>query len=204
MKLYKTPGIFKKMYPDFLWNIPCEEQTIYLTFDDGPTPQITNWVLDLLNQYNAKATFFLIGKNIVSNPTLLDRIKKEGHVIGNHTFDHLKGRSTASKEYLDNFNKCQELVDSNLFRPPYGSLKSKQAKLIKPNAKVVMWDVLAYDWDQNLETDLAIEKIKTATQPGSIIVFHDTKKAEKNLKIMLPILLEFWTKKNFGFQKIPI
>lgn len=192
------------MYPDFLWNIPQAGNSIYLTFDDGPTPEVTSWVLDLLNQYQAKATFFLIGKNIVSEPSIFERIKKEGHATGNHTFDHLKGRSTASKEYFNNFNKCQELINSKLFRPPYGSIKSKQVKLIKPHAKIVMWDVLAYDWDQNLEVAFAIEQIKTVTQPGSIIVFHDTIKAEKNLRIMLPILLEYWSKKNVTFKTIDL
>lgn len=201
MKLYKTPGIFKKIYPDFFWSIPSKN-AIYLTFDDGPTPKVTEWVLSELKKFNAQATFFCIGKNVKENPSLYQNILSAGHSVGNHTFHHLKGRNTDTKSYLLDINKTKILINSNLFRPPYGSIKPRQSKQLKPEMKIIMWDVLSYDWEKDFDVEKAYQKVVQATQPGSIVVFHDSLKADKNLKILLPKLLSYWQEKGFEFRGI--
>jgi len=214
-----VPKVVKKMFPNFIWNIDSEEKTLYLTFDDGPTPEITDWVLDLLKQYNAKATFFCIGKNIEQLPEIYNRILDEGHTIGNHTYNHLKGWKVNTKDYLENTMLCnQVLIDKiqqstinnrqslivNLFRPPYGRMKPKQAKLlIDEGYKIVMWSVLSLDWDKNVSETQCYKKVVDNTISGDIIVFHDSLKASRNLQYTLPKVLEYYSNLGYKFKSIP-
>ncbi|MGB0881528.1 MAG: polysaccharide deacetylase family protein [Vicingaceae bacterium] len=200
MFLAKTPAIIKRYYPQLTWDIPNNEQKIYLTFDDGPIPEITEWVLDLLNQKSIKATFFCIGENVQKHPKIFQRIKSEGHAIGNHTFNHLNGWKTGSWAYLKSIEECQQFVHSNLFRPPYGRIKKSQANKITRKYKVVMWDVLSGDFDQKTAPEKCYENVVQNVNPGSIIVFHDSLKAERNLKYALPKAIDYLQRQGFVFE----
>jgi len=207
----KTPVVAKKMFPNYIWDIATTKKELYLTFDDGPTPNITNWTLELLKAYNAKATFFCIGSNIEKHPNLFKRIIKDGHRIGNHTQHHIKGWKTKTKDYITNVVQAQDLINTyisgknpNLFRPPYGQIKPKQGrKLIDFGYQIIMWDVLSFDWEQELSEEKCLENVITKSKPGSIIVFHDSIKAEKNMKYVLPKVLELFSKKGYEFKVIP-
>lgn len=214
----KTPGIVKTLLPNFVWNVNTEDKTLYLTFDDGPTPEITPWVLDQLKAYNAKATFFCIGKNIESHSEIFQKVLEEGHVVANHTYDHLKGWKTKTKVYVDNTELCDSVMtfqiqnsksqDLNpdalkLFRPPYGKFKTKQSKkLQKLGYKIVLWDVLSYDWDKSVSEQQCYNNVISAVNSGSIIVFHDSVKASRNLQYTLPKVLEYYSKKGFQFNAL--
>jgi peptidoglycan/xylan/chitin deacetylase (PgdA/CDA1 family) len=209
----KTPGFVKSLFPKFVWNINTTNKELYLTFDDGPTPEITDWVLDTLTSFNAKATFFCIGKNIQSHPRIFNRIKKEGHGIGNHTFHHLKGWKTNTEAYITDVERTQELINSiikngdstrtNLFRPPYGKFKSEQNKKLQElGYKIILWDVLSYDWDKTITEESCLKNIVPAAKQGSIIVFHDSVKAARNLRYTLPKVLEYYSKKGYEFKAL--
>jgi len=214
----KTPWLVKKSFPDFVWDIHTKKsakKTVYLTFDDGPTPDITEQVLDILKKYEAKATFFCIGKNIEKNPTIFNRILKEEHTIGNHTYNHLKGWESDTNDYLEDVEKTTELINSkisnqqsiivNLFRPPYGQIKLSQAKqLQKLGYKIIMWDVLAIDWDDKISQKKILKNVVNNTKPGSIVVFHDSLKASTNMLYALPKTLDYFNKKGFVFKKIEL
>ncbi|TDY10652.1 polysaccharide deacetylase family protein [Meridianimaribacter flavus] len=205
----KTPLVVKKMFPNYIWDIPTEQKTIYLTFDDGPTPEITHWTLNTLKQYNAKATFFCIGSNIEKHPDIFQDIINEGHSIGNHTYNHLKGWKTQKQEYIDDVLKTQSLIEhqqtSKLFRPPYGKIKPKQAnELIQMGYKIIMWDVLSFDWDATISNAACLENVISKTKKGSIIVFHDSLKAASNLQYALPKVLEHYSNLGFSFKNIVI
>lgn len=194
MKLYTiTPPTWLKLLygRGFLWAVNSAEKDIYLTFDDGPQPGVTNWVLDLLKEYNAKATFFCIGHNVAKHPELYRRIIAEGHAIGNHTYNHINGLKSGRGEYIDNINKAAEVIDSKLFRPPYGKLTWAQARWVKKHYKPVMWSALAADWDKNVSPEECYANVVNNTRPGAIIVFHDSIKAENNLKNSLPQYLNY-------------
>jgi peptidoglycan/xylan/chitin deacetylase (PgdA/CDA1 family) len=209
----KTPGFVKTLFPKFVWNINTKKKELYLTFDDGPTPEITDWVLQTLQEYNAKATFFCIGKNIQSHPDIFQSILKQGHSVGNHTYNHLKGWKTKTKDYIDDVERTQNLMNSkienhrssfgNLFRPPYGKFKSKQSKVLQElGYKIVLWDVLSYDWDKSISEKACLENIIPKAREGSIIVFHDSLKASRNLKYVLPKVLNYYSKKGFDFKAL--
>lgn len=210
----KTPLVVKKMFPNYVWDITTNTKSIYLTFDDGPTPEITNWVLNMLKSYHAKATFFCIGNNIEKHPEIFQNIIADGHSIGNHTHNHIKGWKTKANDYVDNIAKAESLIDSqiqnsefriqNLFRPPYGQITPKQGKkLLALGYKIIMWDVLSFDWDKNVSEETCFNNVMSKATNGSIIVFHDSVKASKNLQYTLPRVLEFFSKKNFLFEAIP-
>lgn len=209
----KIPLVAKKMFPNYVWDISSEEKTIYLTFDDGPTPEITNWVLKTLKAYNAKATFFCIGKNIKNHPDIFQNILKDGHSIGNHTHNHIKGWKTKTNDYLLNIDKAQKIIENqiqdsefriqSLFRPPYGQIKPKQGKqLIKLGYKIIMWDVLSFDWDKNVSKETCLNNVISKATSGSIIVFHDSIKASKNMKYALPKVLDYFSNKGYRFKAI--
>ena len=210
MKLYftKTPRIFKKIFPSYIWSFTTQQKNIYLTFDDGPTPEITTFVLDELKKYQAKATFFCIGKNIKKNPQIFNQIIAEGHSVGTHTNNHLNGWKTNTQEYLKNIQKTAVLLHHNtqntkLFRPPYGKLKSSQAKkLLKSGYKIIMWDVLSADYNADISKEECVENVIKNTVKGSIIVFHDSVKAKEKLYFTLPKILEILSKKGFIFKAI--
>lgn len=210
----KTPLVVKKMFPNYVWDITTNTKSIYLTFDDGPTPEITNWVLNMLKSYHAKATFFCIGNNIEKHPEIFQNIIADGHCIGNHTHNHIKGWKTKANDYVDNIAKAESLINSqiqnsefriqNLFRPPYGQITPKQGKkLLALGYKIIMWDVLSFDWDKNVSEEACFNNVISKATNGSIIVFHDSVKASKNLQYTLPRVLEFFSKKNFLFEAIP-
>jgi len=198
----KTPWIVKQLYPKLLWNKPRSGNRIFVTFDDGPIPIVTPFVLNILKKHNAKATFFCIGDNVNKHPDIFEQVKKEGHAIGNHTYNHLKGWATDNQLYLDNFLKADELVHSNLFRPPYGRIKRSQIKLLRkarPELQVVMWDVLSVDYDKNLKPEDCLKNVLKHTQPGSIVLFHDSLKAFDRLEYVLPRVIEEWTRRGYEF-----
>jgi peptidoglycan/xylan/chitin deacetylase (PgdA/CDA1 family) len=205
MYLVKTPWLLKKLYPALTWNKNRKSRCIYLTFDDGPIPIVTPFVLNILRQYNAKATFFCIGDNVSKHPDMFEQVKNAGHSIGNHTFNHLKGWKTDDEIYADNFFKADELLHTNLFRPPYGRIKRSQIRLIKkakPDINIIMWDVLSGDFDINLEPEACLQNVLKHTENGSIIVFHDSLKAYDKLEYVLPRAMEEWSKRGFGFDSI--
>ena len=200
-----TPKIAKTLFPDLIWDLPSKEKNIYLTFDDGPTPEITDWTLDVLKKHNAKATFFCIGKNVENHPTLFQRILTEGHSVGNHTHNHLRGWKTNIKTYIDDILRADiEIHNSKLFRPPYGQIKPKQAKqLIQLGYKIIMWNVLAIDWDHSVSNQKCLENVINNTSSGDIVVFHDSLKAANNMQYALPKVLEYFSKREFEFKRIP-
>lgn len=189
------------MYPDRVWGIDTFEKNIYLTFDDGPHPVATAFVLDELKKYNAKATFFCIGKNVESNPGLYDRIITEGHGTGNHTQNHLNGWQTADEVYLDDVKLAARNIQSVLFRPPYGRIRSRQARRLN-DYKIVMWDVLSGDFDLSISKEACLQNVLKNTGSGSIVVFHDSEKAWENLRYSLPQVLEHFSKKEYKFLPI--
>jgi peptidoglycan/xylan/chitin deacetylase (PgdA/CDA1 family) len=209
MKFYwiKTNWIIKKMFSNYTWDVSNTENTVYLTFDDGPIPEITPWVLEELKKYNLKATFFCIGENIDKHPEIFHKVIKEGHSIGNHTFNHLNGWKTATEAYIENVRLCEEVIEkaidynlkSKIFRPPYGKLKTAQLKAIrKLGYKIIMWDVLSADFDTTISKEKCLDNVLSNVKPGSIIVFHDSTKAFKNLEYVLPKTLGFLKENNFN------
>lgn len=203
----KTPWIVKKVFPDYVWSLPSLNNEVYLTFDDGPHPAITPWVLNELKKYNAKATFFCIGKNVEQNTQIYQRILNEGHASGNHTHHHLNGWKTKDKKYIDDVIEATKFIQSNLFRPPYGRLKTKQAKQIpaalkSANAKIIMWDVLSADFDASFSPQQCLFHVIQNVSAGSIIVFHDSEKAFPNLKYVLPLTLDHLKKEGYALRKI--
>jgi peptidoglycan/xylan/chitin deacetylase (PgdA/CDA1 family) len=209
----KTPLAVKKLLPNYVWEIPTNDKILYLTFDDGPTPDMTNWTLDTLKEFNAKATFFCIGSNITKHPEIFKSIIANGHAIGNHTNTHIKGWNTSTKDYVSNVEETQEIINSkilnlhsptvNLFRPPYGQIKPKQGNaLMDLGYKIIMWHVLSFDWDKNVSQKTCLNNVISKSEPGSIIVFHDSVKASRNLKYVLPKVLEYFSKQGYVFKPI--
>lgn len=211
----KTPAVAKKMFPNYVWDLATpQKKVIYLTFDDGPTPEITPWTLKVLNQYHAKATFFCIGHNIEKHPEIFRNILNNKHTIGNHTYNHIKGWKTKAKDYLKNIDKAQKIIDAqiqnseikiqNLFRPPYGQITPKQGKnLLNLGYKIIMWDVLSFDWDAATAPETCLDNVVLKTNSGSIIVFHDSIKASKNMQYALPKVLEHFSNKGYKFEALP-
>ncbi|MEY8849784.1 polysaccharide deacetylase family protein [Psychroserpens sp. XS_ASV72] len=201
----KTGLLTKKLFPNYVWDVQTSAKELFLTFDDGPTPEITNWTLETLSKYNAKATFFCIGNNIQKHPDIFNKILAEGHSIGNHTQNHIKGWKTKTKAYIDEVIEAQNVIASepNLFRPPYGQLKPEQGKeLIKLGYQVIMWDVLSFDWQKELSEETCLNNVISKSNPGSIIVFHDSIKASKNMMYALPKVLEHFSEKGFEFKTL--
>lgn len=196
----KTPRAVQRVYPKRLWTIDNSTNSVYLTFDDGPIPGVTPWVLEQLRQYDAKATFFCIGDNVKKHPELLEQIVREGHAIGNHTLNHLKGSQTTFERYIDNVRAFESVCPypSSLFRPPYGRITGRQAKkIIELGYTIVMWDVLSFDWDERVSAEKCLANVVDSIEPGSIVVFHDSLKASKNLRETLPAVLEYISSKNW-------
>lgn len=203
MFLTKTPFWLKAFYPNLIWHKSRNEKKVYLTFDDGPSPEITTWVLDQLEKYEAKGSFFLIGRNVKSHPEIVERIFAKGHRIGNHTQNHMNGWKNTKKDYLMEVDSCAELLDSNLFRPPYGRIKKAQAKAIKAlGYDIIMWDVLSGDFDLKRSAGDCIKTVCKDVENGSILVFHDSNKAWPRLKECLPQILEFLKEEGYKMEKL--
>jgi len=214
------PRFIQRLYPERIWAFSRSTNSIFLTFDDGPIPEVTPWVLDELKKHNAKATFFCIGENVQKYPDIFQRILSEGHSVGNHTFNHLKGTKTETSEYIENVEKAEREMITNLkiknqqskisnqkslFRPPYGKITSQQAKIIQQKGfKIVMWDIISYDYDAKVSLEKCLQNALKNINPGSVIVFHDSLKAEKNLRYVLPKVLEFIGEKKILPQSIKV
>jgi peptidoglycan-N-acetylglucosamine deacetylase len=197
----KTPWWLKKIYSSYVWNVDTKEKIIYLSFDDGPHPIATSFVLDELKKHNAKATFFCIGKNVVTYPAIYKRILDDGHRVGNHTQHHLNGWKTNTHNYIEDITTAAEHIESNLFRPPYGRIKKAQAKRLK-EYKIVMWDVLSGDFDEAVEKEKCLSNVKSKTTAGSIVVFHDSEKAWEKMSYTLPRILEHFSHSGYVFRAI--
>jgi peptidoglycan/xylan/chitin deacetylase (PgdA/CDA1 family) len=202
MYLVKTPWWLRKLYPSLTWKIPGKENNVFLTFDDGPHPTITPFVLNTLKTYNAKATFFCTGKNVEADPAMLTRILNEGHNIGNHTYNHLNGWKTNNEIYIKDVMKAKELIDSKLFRPPYGRIRRNQIKHLKSLFDIMMWDVLSGDFDTSLSPQQCLQYVLRNTEPGSVIVFHDSEKAFARLEYVLPKALQHFNDKGWKCKQI--
>jgi peptidoglycan/xylan/chitin deacetylase (PgdA/CDA1 family) len=203
----KTPGWLKKIYPSCVWHINTTEKKVYLTFDDGPHPQASPFVLATLDKYRAKATFFCIGKNVAAYPEVYNQILSAGHAVGNHTFNHLNGWKTTTANYLEDIEAAKGFVNSDLFRPPYGKISFGQLKSIHamhPKIKVIMWSVLSADFDNKITARRCAQHVVNNAMPGAVVVFHDSEKAFEKLRIALPQVLENFTKRGYIFEKIII
>ncbi|NQV77863.1 MAG: polysaccharide deacetylase family protein [Lutibacter sp.] len=210
--LVKTPSLIKFVFRNLVWSFSKKEKVIYLTFDDGPTPEITEWTLQELNKYNAKATFFCIGKNIQQHPEIFQKIIENNHSIGNHTHNHLNGIKTTTSNFIKNIEDSENCIQKNsklktqnskLFRPPYGKLRFSQSRKIKKKGyKIIMWDVLSADFDTVISKEKCLENVIRNTKNGSIVVFHDSVKATKNLQFVLPKILKYYSENGFEFKSI--
>lgn len=203
MLIEQPPLIYRILFPETMWRIKRKRRkVVYLTFDDGPIPEVTPWVLDLLDRYDVKATFFLVGDNVRRNPALFEEIKSRGHSYGNHTMNHLQGFKTTLMRYMRNITEANELIDSPLFRPPHGLIRWSQARAIKDHYNIVMYDLVTRDYSKKMNGEQVLANVKRYARNGSIIVFHDSLRAEKNLRYALPRAIE-WLKEQ-GYELLPI
>ncbi len=202
MYLVKTPGFIQDLFPNFTWKVPTQEKIIYLTFDDGPIPEVTPWVLDQLAQYKAKGTFFCVGENVQKNQDVFQEVINQGHSVGNHTYNHLNGWGSDNIPYFHNIRHCARLVNSSLFRPPYGRLMPKQAQFLQRHYRIIMWDVLSGDFDINISKEQCLQNVVSKAKSGSIVVFHDSLKAQAKLKYVLPKVLEYFHQQGFRFEAL--
>lgn len=201
MYLVKTPLFAQWFFKKLVWRIVNTEK-VFLTFDDGPVPEATPWVLDVLKNEGIKATFFCVGENVIKHPEIYQRIINEGHSIGNHTFNHLNAWKTDSETYLSNVEKASEVIGSKLFRPPYGKLSPSLTKKIEEDYDIIMWDVLSGDFDSNISAKKCLENVAKNAKEGSIIVFHDSEKAIEKLKYVLPKVISLFKERQIRFDKI--
>jgi peptidoglycan/xylan/chitin deacetylase (PgdA/CDA1 family) len=198
----QTPKIFHRLFPQLLWKVNVTSKVIYLTFDDGPHPEITPKVLNILADYDAKAAFFCVGDNVQKYPKTFRQIVEAGHVVGNHTFHHLKGWRTPDDLYFQDVAACQKLVKADFFRPPYGRIKPSQIRELGKQYLLVMWSVISYDYDRKISPDHCLRIATKNTGPGDIVVFHDSEKAAKNMLHALPRFLEYFSKRGYRFERL--
>lgn len=204
----KTPIFLQWLFPSLVWDIKTNLKEIFLTFDDGPIPEVTEFVLDQLAIYHAKATFFCVGDNILKHPQVFQKILSDGHAIGNHTHTHLKGWNTSKERYLADFNACDKAIkqylnyDSNIFRPPYGRITLAQSAAILNSHRIIMWSVLSKDYDESYDEKLCLKNTLAATKSGSIVLFHDSLKARKNLYFVLPQFLKHFSDLGYSFKAL--
>lgn len=203
MYLTKTPWWLRALYPSLVWRMPAEEKKIYLSFDDGPHPVATPFVLDRLAEYGAKASFFCIGKNVAAQPAIYQRILAEGHTVGNHTHEHVNGWKTTDEDYVTDTMTATTYIQSDLFRPPYGRIKRSQIKLLREKGmKIMMWDVLSADFDTNLTAQACLSYVLYHTKPGSIVLFHDSEKAWERMSAALPAVLKHFSREGYVFDRL--
>ena len=199
----RPPKVLQNLLPQCIWSLPNKENKIYLTFDDGPTPDVLPFILQTLDTYRVAATFFCVGENMLRYPDLTAEMLKKGHRIGNHSHNHLSGWRSKNVDYFENIDRANQVFSTHLFRPPYGRLRQSQAKELCKKYKIIMWDVLSYDYDQKVLPEICFRNVIDATKSGSIIVFHDNLKALPNLRYALPHAIDFLLKKDFSFDVIP-
>jgi peptidoglycan/xylan/chitin deacetylase (PgdA/CDA1 family) len=202
MNLVKIPGVLKKLFPAITWEIRTEEPVLYLTFDDGPTPVITDQVLSILGKYDAKATFFCIGRNVERHPDVYQNVIRAGHSTGNHTYSHLKGWYTPDNEYYSDIQLAARFITSGLYRPAYGMITPAQLKHLHASYRVILWDVMSYDFAYNTSPQQCLENVIRHSRPGSIVVFHDSLKASEKVLYALPKVLEYFGEKGYKFKAI--
>ena len=193
------PRLLRPLWGKVVWRKDPSKKVIYLTFDDGPVPEVTPLVLDLLDEHKIKATFFCVGENVQKHPDTFAQVLSRGHKVGNHTFNHLKGFSVTDEEYYSNIDKAAELIDSKLFRPPYGRVTGKQIKKLRDRYTIIMWDVITHDYNKNLSPETIMRTIKRYSRNGSLVVFHDSIKANDNVLAVLPLAIEYWKSKGYTF-----
>jgi len=201
MHILRTPHFFRWIFPKRMWGFSCSEKKIYLTFDDGPLPEVTQWVLDFLHQERINATFFCLGKHVVAYPDIFALIKAQGHAVGNHTFSHEHGLKVPKSNYLESIEKANELIQSNLFRPPYGRMPRSYERALGKYS-IVMWSWLSYDFDARVPVEKILESA-AQIRNGDILVFHDNEKSVERLKILLPQVVHMLKEKGFSFETIP-
>ena len=199
----RTPAALKWLLPHALWRMPANEHALYLTFDDGPTAQVTPWVLDTLAAHGAKGSFFVLGRNAADHPGILQRIRDEGHAVGNHTWDHRNGWQTPLPEYAESIQRTQAITRTRLFRPPYGRITWAQSRALQDSYSVVMWDVLSFDFAVHITGERCLRNVVRNARPGSIIVFHDSQKAEERLRYALPRVLDHFGRTGYRFLPLP-
>lgn len=202
----KTPFWFRWAYPHAIWRMNPSYPSVYLTFDDGPHPDITPWILDMLERYNAKASFFCIGNNVAKHPETFQQLLHRGHTIGNHTFDHCNGWKTSTGAYIESIGKADQLFTSGYFRPPYGRMTPRQGSALRkgfPQLQLVMWDVLSGDFDEKVDGQRCGRRVIGHARAGSIVVFHDSEKAYPRLKTALPMVLEYLSKIRYRCNGLP-
>ena len=197
---FQVPEIVKFLWKDVVWRMNPAEKVIYLTFDDGPNPQITPQVLDILDEHGVKATFFCVGDNVRKYPDTFSEVTSRGHAVGNHTFNHIKGFKYSTADYVENVQKASEYIESRILRPPHGQIKFSQVRALKKNYKIIMWDLITFDYDKNVTPEQISRIVKKQTRNGSIVVFHDSLKAERNVMNVLPLALNFWKNEGYDFR----
>ena len=204
MFLHYSPFWLKAYFSTYLWRVPTPENRLFITFDDGPIPDVTERVLETLRDYRAKGTFFCIGDNVRKNPNVFKKISDQGHALGNHTYNHLNGWKTDDATYLANVQQCAELLpETQLFRPPYGRIKGTQAQEVLKNRKIVMWDVLSGDFSQEIKPETCLRKTIQYARPGSILLFHDSLKARRNMEYAVPRVLDHFSNLGYRFDALP-
>ncbi len=202
--LIKPPKIIKKIFPSFIWNFDNERDSVFLTFDDGPRPEVTPWVLDQLDKYNAKATFFCIGKNVEMHPELYQEILRRGHAVGNHSYSHVKGWGMDTGDYVRDIDTASDMIQSNLFRPPYARIGPNQARVLSERYRIVMWNVLSRDYSKRVSGKGCVKNVVPHIKAGAIIVFHDSLKSSRNLWYALPRVLQAIKDKGLICKKIEL
>ena len=198
----QPPVLAQKIYKTVCWSVPKEQKTVYLTFDDGPVPKYTEWVLNVLEKYNVKATFFCVGENVVKHREIFNLILRQGHEVGSHTYNHLNGWKTFHSRYYYNVHKAARHIGSKLFRPPYGKITIRQANHLSKDYKIIMWDIICKDYDCSIDGEQCFKNVVDYVDNGSIIVFHDSEKAFKNLEYALPKTIEYLQEQGYVFEKL--
>lgn len=200
MFIEQPPKLIRLLYPHAIWRMDPNEKAVYLTFDDGPIPEMTPWVLDVLDHYGIKATFFLVGDNVRKHPREFEMLKERGHRLGNHTYNHIRGFEWLTKNYLANTEKANELIHTDLFRPPHGHMRWLQYEVLRRKYRIIMWDLVTRDYSKHLNGKQVFEKVKHYVRNGSIITFHDSLKSEKNTKYALPRSIEWLQEQGYAFK----
>lgn len=201
MFIEQPPQLIRYLYPSAIWRMDKDERAVYLTFDDGPIPRVTPWVLDVLDRYGIKATFFMVGDNIRKHPDEFRMVVERGHRIGNHTFNHIRGLSYDINSYLENTDKaCRMMMGTNLFRPPHGYMSPKQYAELKKRYKIIMWDLVTRDYNRKFNGEQILQKVKKYVRNGSIITFHDSLKSEENIRYALPKAIEWLMEQGYEFK----
>ena len=205
MWIEQPPLFYRLLFPEAIWRIKKhKEKVVFLTFDDGPVPEVTPWVLDLLDSYGIKATFFMVGDNVARNPELFEEVRRRGHSYGNHTMHHLQGMKVTTYRYMHDITEANDLIGSALFRPPHGLLRWKQARAIKDHYNIVMYDLVTRVYSKKLKPEQVLANVRRYARNGSIIVFHDSLKAEKNMKAALPQAIEWLMARGYRFEQLPM